>query len=414
MKRKKTAAKKELLKKLESLRRENSRLKAARKGNRGNRKQQSMIDESQRMLFTLMSNLPGMAYRCQNNSNRTIEFVSGGCYGLTGYRFSDLYRDRKVSYGQLIHPDDRAALQQEIGAAIKEKKPFKFIYRIKTATGKKKWVWEQGRSIFSFYDKTLIIEGFITDITDRKHIEEELKAAFDELKITQDQLIQSEKFSAIGRLASGVAHEVKNPLAVILQGIEYLQNKLVTDDETVTTALQRMYAAVGRANNIIKGMLDFSSISIMKKKPCSLNAIIENSLLLLKNDLDRYHVNVVTDLMPDLPNISIDKNRIEQVLINLLINATQAMPEGGRLTVKTYMKEKNKKVVVEIEDTGYGIPKDILGKIFDPFFTTKLHIGGAGLGLSIVRNIIGKHEGTIKVENKKSGQGTIVFLEFKL
>ncbi|MBL7069822.1 MAG: PAS domain-containing protein, partial [Candidatus Omnitrophica bacterium] len=321
---------------------------------------------------------------------------------------------RKVSYGQLIHPDDRAALQQEIGAAIKEKKPFKFIYRIKTATGKKKWVWEQGRSIFSFYDKTLIIEGFITDITDRKHIEEELKAAFDELKITQDQLIQSEKFSAIGRLASGVAHEVKNPLAVILQGIEYLQNKLVTDDETVTTALQCMYAAVGRANNIIKGMLDFSSISIMKKKPCSLNAIIENSLLLLKNDLDRYHVNVVADLMPDLPNISIDKNRIEQVLINLLINATQAMPEGGRLTVKTYMKEKNKKVVVEIEDTGYGIPKDILGKIFDPFFTTKLHIGGAGLGLSIVRNIIGKHEGTIKVENKKSGQGTIVFLEFKL
>lgn len=367
------------------------------------------------MLFALMGNLPGMVYRCRNDKERTMEFVSGGSHGLTGYTFSDLFHNRRISYAGIIHPDDRESLVKGIEAAIEKKKRFEFVYRIKTASGKERWVWEQGRAIFSIDTKSLILEGFVTDITERKEMEEELRAAFDKLKTAQDQLVQSEKMGAIGRLASGVAHEVKNPLATLLQGVYYLNKKIDKKDSDITLTLQSMNNAVERADSIIKGLLDFASVSEMKRKPSRINAIIENSLSLVRNDISKKNIKVVKKLADALPLLNLDRMKIEQVFINLFTNAAHAMSNGGELTVRSYNKEDAGAkgiVIAEVEDTGVGVRREILDRIFDPFFSTRLNKGGAGLGLSIVKNIIDMHGGRIEIKNRDDRDGTRVTIAF--
>jgi PAS domain S-box-containing protein len=133
------------------------------------------LRESQRTLSTLMSNLPGMAYRCRNDRDWTVEFVSEGCFRLTGYHPSDLIMNQKFSYASIIHPDDQEPVWNDVQAALQEKKPFQLLYRIRTASGEEKWVWEQGRGIFSSGGDLLALEGFITDITERRRAEEELR-----------------------------------------------------------------------------------------------------------------------------------------------------------------------------------------------------------------------------------------------
>ncbi|HEY5595469.1 MAG TPA: PAS domain S-box protein, partial [Nitrospiria bacterium] len=140
------------------------------------RRAEEALRENQRTLSTLMSNLPGMAYRCRNDADWTVEFVSEGCYDLTGYHPSDLIGNRTVSYGKgLIHPDDQEPVWNDVQAGLREKRPFQLVYRITTASGQEKWVWEQGRGIFSTNGDLLALEGFVTDITERQRAEEALR-----------------------------------------------------------------------------------------------------------------------------------------------------------------------------------------------------------------------------------------------
>lgn len=132
------------------------------------------LQESQRTLATLMANLPGMVYRCCNDKDWTMTFVSEGCIKLTGYRPSELIDNSKISYGQLIHPDDRESIWDQVQAALQNQAAFQYVYRLVTATGQQKWVWEQGRGIFSSEGQLLFLEGFITDITEQKQAEEEI------------------------------------------------------------------------------------------------------------------------------------------------------------------------------------------------------------------------------------------------
>lgn len=260
-----------------------------------------------------------------------------------------------------------------------------------------------------------------------------LLALHKDLQETQQQLIQAGKMQALGVLASGIAHEVKNPLAIIVQGVEYLSRNLPKEsDENISSTLNYISEAIVRADNIVKGLLDFSGKSEMKLTITDLNSVIESSLLLVKNRISAHQIEIIRALDKDIPSLNIDKNKIEQVFINLFINAIDAMPVSGKLKIRTYTKELNevgdgvgrrkedpfklggKVVIAEIEDTGSGIPEDILDKIFDPFFSTKRNIGGTGLGLSIVRNIIEMHHGKIKIANNKNNNGIIVNLMFKL
>lgn len=133
------------------------------------------LRESERVLSTLMSNLPGMAYRCLNDEDWTMKFVSEGCYALTGYQREDLIDNKRISYAKLISPQDQGYVWEGVQEALKEKRPFKLLYRILTSSGEERWVWEQGQGVFSPEDELVALEGFITDITDRKHAEEALR-----------------------------------------------------------------------------------------------------------------------------------------------------------------------------------------------------------------------------------------------
>ena len=256
---------------------------------------------------------------------------------------------------------------------------------------------------------------------ERKKAEEELKTAYTHLKETQIQLIQAEKMNVVGGLASGIAHEVKNPLATIIYGVEYLGTKLGHHDDQINLTLESIKEAARTADDIIKGLLDFASLSLLKKTPENLNDVIARSLPLVRLQCDRNGIEVKKALEPQLPLIKIDKNRIEQVIVNVILNALQAMKDGGTLTIKTAAKEFSRQdngwmdrrskpfrsgdhvVILDIEDTGPGIKEAHLVKIFDPFFTTRRASGGVGLGLAIARTIMNNHGGHIRIMNCESG-----------
>ena len=275
-----------------------------------------------------------------------------------------------------------------------------------------------------------INENLQKEIEERKKTEESLKTAYEQLKVAQAQLIYSEKMDTVGRLASGVAHEVKNPLAILLQCTEYLQRTVGKQSEKIDMTLKFMGESVLRADRIIKGLLDFSSASQLELVEHKPETVIENALLFMKHEFDKHHVLVSKDYAPDLPMIKIDKIRVEQVFLNVFMNAVDAMPEGGTLGIKVYsyvfervgdgvgrrgadvFRLNDRVVIVEIDDTGLGIPEDIINKVFDPFFTTKHDKGGNGLGLPIIKNIMDMHQGRIVIKNREQ-RGVSVTLTFR-
>lgn len=255
-----------------------------------------------------------------------------------------------------------------------------------------------------------------------------LKAASEEMRAVQLQLIEAEKMKSIGRLAAGVAHEVKNPLAIITMGVDYLEAR-ETGDGNTQEILREMRAAVRRADNVIRGLLDFSVPRQLEVADESLTEIIGHALLLVRGEMSGQRYKLVADLQPDLPVLRLDRMKVEQVFVNLITNAIHAMPEGGTLTVRAYAKQLtgmganlagtaseafhagDHVVVVEIDDTGSGIPEAKLGKIFDPFYTTKPTGKGTGLGLTVTRSIIDLHGGTIEITNRPEGgaRATVMF-----
>jgi signal transduction histidine kinase len=244
----------------------------------------------------------------------------------------------------------------------------------------------------------------------------------EELKSAQMKLIQTAKLESVGRLAAGVAHEVKNPLAVIQLGVDYLTRTAGnTASQDFVETIREMADAVQRADTVIKGLLNFSRSEPLALVPVDLNSVVEESLLLVKHELAKAHVSLEKHLAGRLPEVELDRNKIKQVFINVFMNAIQAMGENGNLSVKTFVQpaggdtgqaHAGKNVVATIEDTGAGIPEDKLDRLFEPFFTTKAVGSGTGLGLSVSRNIIELHRGTIRIANRKAVRGAAVTITF--
>lgn len=257
----------------------------------------------------------------------------------------------------------------------------------------------------------------------------DLQAAHEKLKATQLELIQAAKLESLGTLAAGVAHEVKNPLQTILMGLDYFSKHVPLTDEAVKQIVVDMRDAVVRADRIIHEMLHLSADSKILIKPENLNEVVERSVLLVDYKLTAGRINVVRELAPGLPFLSLDQIRMEQVFLNLFINAMHAMPEGGTLTIRTRadrwpdtapsstsaahdLKTGDPIVVVEVQDSGVGIPEANLVKLFDPFFTTKPSGVGTGLGLSVIKKIMALHDGLITIRNAPS-RGALVTLTLK-
>ena len=266
------------------------------------------------------------------------------------------------------------------------------------------------------------VAGMSSEITVRKRFEQELRranrkleAANQELRAIQEQLIQAEKMESVGRLAAGVAHEVKNPLASILMGVEYLSQIPQDVDPNLGEILEEMRKAVRRAEKIVHGMVDFSAQRRLEFKQVDVNKVVRDVLPFVKHERLRLNVGLLEELAPDLPPVSIDVPKFEQMLLNLFLNALHAMGgDGGTLRIWTAegimaagdptdpgsraaerIRKGDPVVVVGVEDTGCGIAAADLERIFDPFFTTKPTGEGTGLGLSICRKIIELHGGRI-------------------
>ena len=263
------------------------------------------------------------------------------------------------------------------------------------------------------------LEGILAvavDITDHRRAEEELRKAKEayterleemvrertrELEEAQTQLIHSEKLAAMGKLAAGVAHEINNPAGVLLMKLKFL---LSTAEEAgvpqrAVSSLQVSVDQVERIQKIVESLLTFSRQPEGIPVPTSINHAVATALRLTEHTLSSRCIEPELDLDQSLPEVCADPAALEQVVINLLNNASDAMPEGGRLKVRTWNASKDGWVYLSVEDDGVGIPSDYLSKVFDPFFTTKQVGEGTGLGLSISYGIIEKLGGRIEVQS---------------
>jgi PAS domain S-box-containing protein len=227
------------------------------------------------------------------------------------------------------------------------------------------------------------------DITERKHLEEQLR--------------QSQKLEAVGELAAGVAHELGNALGIIDSSVQYLL-KSCAEGHSFHEFLEVIHRNIAQADRTISGLLSFARPRCPSPAPVNLAHLLEGTCQLLKGDLATQHIRVVLRCSPDVPLVMADPEQLQQVFLNLLLNAVQAMPEGGVVTLTTIVGPERKQVQIAVADTGLGIPQEHLSRIFDPFFTTKE--GGTGLGLSVSARLIRAQGGHISVSSRE-GKGSV-------
>lgn len=232
----------------------------------------------------------------------------------------------------------------------------------------------------------------IEDITEHKRMEE--------------QLLQASKLASLGKLTAGISHEIGNPLASIsslVQELRSLSMESKEDIEFTSEALKTINGHIGRIVNIVRSLGDFARISTTEKTVSNLVDILDRTINLVKYDKRFKNVQLITDIEDNIPLLKVNQDKMQQVFLNLIINALDAMPDGG--TLRIAMKRLDSRIELIFSDTGVGIETDMMDKVFDPFFTTKSPGKGTGLGLSICYGIIKEHDGTITVKSKKD-EGT--------
>ncbi|RNC72737.1 MAG: HAMP domain-containing sensor histidine kinase [Desulfuromonadales bacterium] len=244
-----------------------------------------------------------------------------------------------------------------------------------------------------------------------KTLEGKVEERTDQIRKIQAQLVHSEKLASLGELVAGIAHEINNPLTGILVFASLLSNDTKLDP-ALKGDLDLIVKETQRCAKIVKGLLDFSRESIPQKKPSSVNAIMDETLTLICNQACFHDVGVIKEYNPDLPEMPLDPNQIEQVFINMLLNACHAISGLGEIRIRTGFDQERDEICVAISDTGCGIPEEVLPKIFDPFFTTKEN-KGTGLGLSVSYGIIEAHGGSIDVQST-IGAGTTFTIHLPL
>ncbi len=233
-----------------------------------------------------------------------------------------------------------------------------------------------------------------------------------ELEHRQDQLVQSKKLSSIGTLTAGVAHQLNNPLNNISTSCQIAIDDMESNDrELIRRMLKNIEQETHRARDIVKGLLEFSRLQEFTLRPSSLINIVNRAVELVKSQIPA-DIIITVDVPEDLV-LPVDIQRMQEVFLNLLINASQSIEHQGTITIGARVDEQEDCVFIEITDTGQGIPTEIRGQLFDPFYTTKEEGKGTGLGLSVVYGIIQRHHGEISVESTP-GEGASFYIKLPL
>lgn len=485
------------------------------------------LKKANRRLSTLISNLPGVVYRCDTGEAWTVEYLSSGFAELTGYSPRDFYGENSPkTWRSLVHEEDISRTSIAIDEAFADKQPYQIIYRIINAHGKLRWIWEQGREVHDEQGGVMWREGFMLDISDLKSAQERLVGALKErqrfirqhnkmlenkvhertqaleqqsqelsklnkqlqkknkalefseeelrqngeelhasneflteaqkvldkknkdlqealkrLKETQAQLVQSEKMATLGQLTAGIAHEINNPVNYIYSGIEGL--KIVIDDllevlnayESINVGsveedleaiaelklsleytevldgaqelIKNIANGASRTAEIVRELRTFARLDETGLKYIDLHENIDSTLVLLHGQYDKRIE--IQKYYGDLPRIECYPGKLNQVFMNILVNAIQAIEKTGAIEIHTSISREDAKgqsITITIKDNGIGIPLEIQSKIFEPFFTNKDVGEGTGLGLSISLSIIKLHQGEITCCSEV-GKGTI-------
>ncbi|MCG6986672.1 MAG: PAS domain S-box protein [Gemmatimonadetes bacterium] len=477
-------------------------------------------------LGRLVDNLPGMAYRCRNDEERTMLFVSGGSRALTGFAPADLTTYGMVSYARLIREDDRLKIRDHIQRALADGRDFTVTYRIRRADGGERWVWEQGRGVPDQHGDVLFVEGYVVDITGRYELAAQLAEAETWNRILMDQplvgvyiiedrrfryvnarfaeifgrstgemlglpsvldvvdpsdraavgksldslhagrsmptplrfraihatgrplhvevhrscvvlggsrvvigvliditdQIESErraqhlqKMEAMGRLAAGIAHDFRNVLSTIRVTAQLLEeaSRSSPSNPEVAEDLRDIIDAVDRGSRLSEHLMELSRNRVAAVQHLSLATAVGDLAPMLRRILGT-GITLVQEADEGLPDVVMDRGHLEQIVMNLVVNARDAMPQGGEVTVRVRLKrppaDTRVCVCLEVSDTGPGVPAELRTRVFEPYFTTK-EDKGTGLGLTNVWTIAQSYGGLVGLESE-AGRGTTFSVYF--
>lgn len=366
------------------------------------------LRERERQLSSMISNLPGFVYRCANDHDWTMTFISEQCADLTGYSASDFLR-KKITYNDIVRPDYREPLREKWQETLRRKDFFEEEYPIVAASGETRWVWERGRGVFDPAGELLFLEGFIWNITDRKRQEQEKEKL-------QAQLTQAQRMESVGRLAGGIAHDFNNMLAVILGRVDMGMMR-VDPAQPLYRDLEEIRKAAERSASLTRQLLAFARKQTVSLKVLDLNETVEGMLKILRRLIGE---DIELTWLPgkNLSPVKIDPGQMDQILANLCVNAKDAIKNIGRITIETGTASLDEHfcaghrglvpgdyVTLSVSDNGCGMNKETQNSLFEPFFTTKDIGQGTGLGLSTVYGIVKQHSGFITAESQP-GKGS--------
>lgn len=360
------------------------------------------LRKSQRSISTLVDNFPGMVYRCKNDKAWSVEYASAGCLDLTGYSVDDFISQR-VSFGtKVIHPEDQERVWTEVQEGLASRTSYQLSYRILTSTNKLKWVWEQGLGIYSPENELEALEGFITDISERKEAEARLQHFTEELKRSNQDL---DEFAYLA------SHDLQEPLRKIISFADRLQTMKYSEDEKALDYLHRIEKSAERMKNYIQDLLEYSRIATQPKhhEKRSLQEMCEHVLDDLSVQMKTANATIY---IHDLPALEVDPVQFPKVFQNLISNAIKYHRKDTAPIVNissVYIKEANK-WNIEVADNGIGIDEAHFKRIFKPF--ERLHgrsaYEGSGIGLSICEKIVHRHNGDITVHSNNQNGTTFV------
>ena len=384
----------------------------------------SQIFESERRLSTLVSNLPGMVYRCANDPGWTMIYVSSGCKALTGYSKAALENNFMVAYGEIIHGEDQAQVWNQVQDSIKKQTSFELVYRIVMKEGQVRWVWEQGQGVFNAKNELVALEGFITDVTVQKTSEERIRRMNDSLELRVAQrtrelneanlLLEQSKMAAESankaksEFLANMSHEIRTPINGVIGMLELLKHSQISEKQT--EYIDRADASANVLLDLINDILDFSKIEAGKMdlhfEPFHLHDLLYDAMQTIAWRASTKNLELLCQIEPDAPQVVIgDGLRLRQVIMNLVGNAIK-FTESGEICLSVSVKnvsESGIQLHFKVRDTGIGVSANHVEKIFRQFEqadgSTTRHFGGSGLGLNISSKLIDKMDGAIWVES---------------
>jgi hypothetical protein len=363
---------------------------------RQRRRAEAALRDSEERFRLLAEHAQDIIFRYRRLPEPAMEYLSPAVESVTGYRPDDFYADPELIF-QLIEPDDRPVIEQSWGSAS----PGTLTVRWRRSSGELVWTEQRAVAITDETGTPVAVEGILRDITDRVTAEQERAEL-------ERQLRQAERLDSLGQLAGGIAHDFNNLLAVIAGYADMLSEELPAEHPG-RADLDGIKQAAGRGSGLTRQMLIFSRLEPSQPEVLDLNAVVADIQRLLSRTLGE-DIEVSTDLEPALPPVAMDRSKLEQVLMNALVNSRAAMPSGGRLSITTNATRDvdpadAPTVHLTITDTGCGMSQDVAARAFEPFFTTKGRGQGTGLGLATAYGAVTEAGGTISLESRV-GHGT--------